>query len=925
VRTSRYLLPALLAVAGALALLPPAGVSALFTASPTVTGNTMSVSSCPRTEVKSVQTGTLTNSANGVQSTGITAVDTTKAVLYFSSRSDSTVPGDSTVRARIASSQRIEFVRDTNTATPPNIYVSYTVVEYTCGVRVQRGEVSLASDPTNITISAVASVNQAFVLWSKTPNPASNNWDANDTAVMDLTSTTNLQLRGTVDTPAHIFDWQVVEFLKASDVYVQRGTTTMTAGATTRDVTLPQAATLSESFVLVNGRNNGGGTDVGARMLAGHLTSTTNLHLSRGIGSGDDFTDIVYQVVDLKDGTRVQNGTTSFPDGTGTMTAALTTVNASRAFAFASYAEAGQSGGSSDYNGATDTPGVAQVTTQVTSANQLTLNRKNFTGNLSVDWTVLDFPAPCGRVDRVQAGSMINNVNGITTVPIESIDPTKSYLVFGVRSNATKPGDSTVRGRLVSATSLEFERVTDTATPPVITITYYVVSYRCGVRVQRGDTGWPDNTNTTLNIPIAALAGTSHAFVLWSHTSRLATSNWDEDDTVVGDLTSATNLQFHGTAVDPATYMSWQVVEFLNTADGYVQRGTTSLTGGATSTTITLSNPVDTGRSFVLVGATTHNNTGSAIGDRLIRARLTAANTLVIDRSVSTVTDVDQIWWQVVQLGDGSTVQSGTATISGGTTGTTVALTAVDTSRSIAFASGQLSAGQSGGRSDRTTNLTAGVGFGTLTLTGSTQLSIDRGATNDNADFGWYVITFTAAPGPNSYNRTCISDDSDRSGGNFDNSGYSYSAQALAAQGVTPGSTIAFSGLSFTWPNVAVAQPDCFQALGQRLPVSGSGRISFLGAATSGAQTGTATVTYTDGTTTSMTLDMSDWVSIGTLWADNTAVVTTTYRNSAAGADVRNVYLYATTPVTLTAGKTVASVTLPNVSNLKVFAIAVGP
>lgn len=209
-----------------------------------------------------------------------------------------------------------------------------------------------------------------------------------------------------------------------------------------------------------------------------------------------------------------------------------------------------------------------------------------------------------------------------------------------------------------------------------------------------------------------------------------------------------------------------------------------------------------------------------------------------------------------------------------------------------------------------------------------------------SANTGWAAAASSAPPSYTGtgaqYTDVGVSSDSAPTGADFDGSGYSYSATALSGAGVTPGSTITAAGSSFTWPNVAPAalysaKPDNYEAVGQTIPASGSGSIAFLGSATNGPSSGTATVTYTDGSTQSVPLGFSDWTLNGgtaTAESGNTIAATTTYRNSQSGtADQVKTYLFATTPVNLTSGKTVASVTLPssaNVGALHVFSIAFG-
>jgi Beta-galactosidase jelly roll domain/Beta-galactosidase, domain 2/Beta-galactosidase, domain 3/NPCBM-associated, NEW3 domain of alpha-galactosidase len=82
----------------------------------------------------------------------------------------------------------------------------------------------------------------------------------------------------------------------------------------------------------------------------------------------------------------------------------------------------------------------------------------------------------------------------------------------------------------------------------------------------------------------------------------------------------------------------------------------------------------------------------------------------------------------------------------------------------------------------------------------------------------------------------------------FDGIGTTYSAEGLAAAGLTPGATFNANGVQFTWPNVAPAMPDNVLADGQAFQLSGQGsQIGFLAATNNSPLSGTGTVYYTDG------------------------------------------------------------------------------
>ncbi len=185
------------------------------------------------------------------------------------------------------------------------------------------------------------------------------------------------------------------------------------------------------------------------------------------------------------------------------------------------------------------------------------------------------------------------------------------------------------------------------------------------------------------------------------------------------------------------------------------------------------------------------------------------------------------------------------------------------------------------------------------------------------------------------YDNVGITDNSDPTPGNFDGTGESFSAQALAAGTPTPltaGGQATFGGTTFTWPSAASGTADNVIADGQTIDLSGSGTdLGFLGSGAFGAASGTGTITYTDGTTQSYSLVMADWYNNAAVSGDQVASTTTSWNFTSTTQTAHPVSIYFAS-VPLAAGKTVASVTLPTVSAgvgdgitaLHVFAMAIG-
>ena len=200
--------------------------------------------------------------------------------------------------------------------------------------------------------------------------------------------------------------------------------------------------------------------------------------------------------------------------------------------------------------------------------------------------------------------------------------------------------------------------------------------------------------------------------------------------------------------------------------------------------------------------------------------------------------------------------------------------------------------------------------------------------------------TSTATPTPTNtsgtfaalFNNVGITDDSNQAPGNFDSYGGSYSAQALQAAGIAPGQPVVYNGMTFQWPGTPPGTADNVVAQGQTITINapGGSTLAFLGAASPNATRSTGTVTYSDGSTQSFKLGLSDWTlnrGKAVPAPDNSIVASLPYRNHNNGQSesTQTFLFYCATP--LSAGKVVASVTLPPFNSFgpqHIFAVAVG-
>ena len=140
-----------------LAVLASSGIAwSLFTSSQSVANNSFGTTECFDAQLAQVQSGTAVNASSGVTSIPIGAVDPASSFLLFSARSNGGSPADSQVMGVLQDGTTITFTRATTNPTPPPITIAWSVIEYGCGVSVQRGSVA-GSGTTSLDV-AIASV-----------------------------------------------------------------------------------------------------------------------------------------------------------------------------------------------------------------------------------------------------------------------------------------------------------------------------------------------------------------------------------------------------------------------------------------------------------------------------------------------------------------------------------------------------------------------------------------------------------------------------------------------------------------------------------------------------------------------------------------------------------------------------------------------
>lgn len=349
--------------------------------------------------------------------------------------------------------------------------------------------------------------------------------------------------------------------------------------------------------------------------------------------------------------------------------------------------------------------------------------------------------ASCFYRATVQTGTTTSTGNGTTTVTISSVNTAKAFLLFSLSGDQDRPISYEIGGRLASSTTLEFIRVSDNAPMVNVSIRWYVVEYNCGVTVQRGSFA---QSTTTTNITISSVGSAGDAFVTYSKTPLTGDQTYGENDPLVGELTSSTNLQFRTTTVVAGHNVYWQVVAWDDGTKISVQRGSTAaFTGTTTSVNITLGSAANTAKSFVLVNETLQAAINADdLGSGYVRGRLTSGTNLALDRGASSGYSLPEVFYQVVTLNDGSSVQAGTNTLGVGTLSANATISAVTLARSTAFTGGQFGGGLGAGSTSYTAADEGGNAHATMSLTSTTNLAIVRTNSVGSTTFSWFVVSW---------------------------------------------------------------------------------------------------------------------------------------------------------------------------------------
>ena len=437
----------------------------LYLGADTVPGNAFSTAACFDARVDNVQSGQVLSTSNGSTSVTIAAVDPAASFVTYSVRSNASKPGDSVVLADLSGPTTIDFLRQTSTPGPGPVVIEWSVIEYACGVTVQRARVPGNGNGTQTVDVPVNPVdpNRSFVLGGTIPVPTQTAFDNDDQSIVELVNgdTVRFRLPPPFDHQvARTLGFQLVTFTDPGDARSQVVSTTLGAGAAVDTITLGQPVDPAATMLIATAASPNAGGSMGDRTVRVRLVDPTTVEVQRAINTGT--VEVNVQVVELLEGTTVQHGIVDLTPTQTSTTVAVNPVDTKRTTVGSTVLIGGAASGGSTDEAASGEVGEALVTVDLLDAATIVIERAAVDSLASFAWQAITWGGPSWadpsspfrqRID-VDAAT-VDVPNGYTT----RVDLDHQALVDSGLSLAS--GDDLRLWRFDGAVWTELDRVLD--------------------------------------------------------------------------------------------------------------------------------------------------------------------------------------------------------------------------------------------------------------------------------------------------------------------------------------------------------------------------------------------------------------------------------------------------------------------------------
>lgn len=298
----------------------------------------------------------------------------------------------------------------------------------------------------------------------------------------------------------------------------------------------------------------------------------------------------------------------------------------------------------------TNTANPADRVTCELSAGAITITAGAANANTVVRWHVVEFEGGVVVQRGVRtfstAGGGVPSDTTLNVTLNPAVDLAKSFVLISERMNSTVTDDDeswTVRAQLTADNNLELTR---TELAAATSVAWQVVQME-GASVQRGLTSLQAGS-TTAGWSIAG-ATMTNSFLVFSRRGANLTSGVENRYLVTGEITDLSTLTFTRGSTEgqgnKAALIAWEVVT-LN--DGSATNRGAALIGATTQTMDrTLTPTVDISRTLPFVASRVVFGGDANLGSASLTARITASDTLRVERGPTTGLGHNYTWQTV--------------------------------------------------------------------------------------------------------------------------------------------------------------------------------------------------------------------------------------------------------------------------------------
>lgn len=307
-----------------------------------------------------------------------------------------------------------------------------------------------------------------------------------------------------------------------------------------------------------------------------------------------------------------------------------------------------------------------------------------------------------------------------------------ALLFAQVTATANHPGALEARCRLSSATQVQCGRRNGDSFAP---IHFQVAEVPRGLTVQRFS-----SSTCPATLALAAPVDPAKSFVVKAVAND--GSLFDDEDTTAavldadGGQVSIQGMDCGGLDVQVAEWDGVTVTRAL--LDGGLPVGVTAAAFGGL--------PPASQATVALLQPNTASTADAPVCELLVRASVASPSEVQVSRGAGNADGgcagraVEQVWLERVDFGSRAQVQQKTVTLAVGDTTAAVAITPVDASRAVVFASTQLGGGQAAGETDLVTPSRVHEASARCELTAADTVRVTRARALSTAVFTFYVV-----------------------------------------------------------------------------------------------------------------------------------------------------------------------------------------